>query len=205
MKYKTMYKSTVSSLTAVAERCYVEPQKLVDALIAAWKTLNMQEIAGLEIHCRATTQDSATFLITKDGKVITQFPVKSWILASPDVLKGEINRSAVKTPAPKRGPEHSAEKKIAELKMGMWVNINAEVMEITPKKRVITSYGTQAHISKAKIADETGSIILNLWNKNIGRIRVGDKIEIKRGRITRYSGNIIITLRKQSDLTVKKI
>jgi len=56
------------------------------------------------------------------------------------------------------------------------INLKAKVLEISEPRLVVTNFGSYASVANALITDETGTIRLPLWNKQIGEISVGDLI-----------------------------
>jgi ssDNA-binding replication factor A large subunit len=86
---------------------------------------------------------------------------------------------------------------IEDLRAGMkHVNLKAEVLEVTPKKRVITRYGNYASLAKALIADETGKIKLCLWNEQIDAVSAGNTVQIENARISTFKGERQLSLGK---------
>ena len=66
--------------------------------------------------------------------------------------------------------------KISQIKAGMrGITVVGEVISISNVREVLTRYGP-AKLAVAVIRDDTGSIKLNLWRKQITLVKVGDKI-----------------------------
>ena len=82
------------------------------------------------------------------------------------------------------------------------VNVLAKIIEIPPTKEVTTRWGSRACVSNVKIADETGSIRLSLWNDQIKMVNIGDEIEIKNCSVARYAENLQLRLSKRSTISV---
>jgi replication factor A1 len=75
------------------------------------------------------------------------------------------------------------------------VNLIAKIIEIREEREVSSSSDGQRHrVAEALIGDETGTVLLTLWDENIDRFIVNDVVEIKNG----YSG----TFRDQLRLNV---
>jgi replication factor A1 len=51
-----------------------------------------------------------------------------------------------------------------------------------------------AKVTNIKIADDSGSIRLNLWNQQIDDLNVGDKIAIENSYVARYAGELQLRL-----------
>ena len=73
-----------NSMILIASKHNVDPKQLIDAFFEAWKN-EISHCGSLEISCREANQDSATFLITKEEKVVWQFPVNLETIRNPDV------------------------------------------------------------------------------------------------------------------------
>lgn len=94
-------------------------------------------------------------------------------------------------------------KKINELRVRMnRVSLRAQITEIPPRQRIHTRMGDTAYVSNVRIADETGSILLSLWNTQIDKVHVGDRIAITKGYVARYAGTLQLRLRKNSTLLI---
>ena len=136
--------------------------------------------------------DSATYLITKEGKVVWQFPVDLETIRNPDA-RARIREISM--------PEKV--KKSGELRFGMkGINLLAKIVEIPPAKHVFTRWESEASVSNVKLADETGSIRLGLWNNQIDTVHIGDKVEIKNCNVARFAYNPQLRLGKNSAISV---
>jgi ssDNA-binding replication factor A large subunit len=65
----------------------------------------------------------------------------------------------------------------------------------------MTRFGEWANFTNIKIADETGSIQLNLWNKQLQNYEVGDPVEIKNGPVAQYRGELQLRLGRKGTIT----
>ena len=176
----------------------LDPKQLIDAFFEALKN-DVSHIGSLKITCRNVTQDSAVFLVTKEEKVVWQFPVKLEVITSADV------RDSIKEiPLPEKKIGKSGRNlNIDQLRFGMKsVNVLAKIIEIPPTKEVTTRWGSQAWVSSVKIADETGSIRLSLWNDQITMVNIGDEIEIKNSSVARFAGDLQLRLGRKSTISV---
>ncbi len=91
---------------------------------------------------------------------------------------------------------------ISELKPGTGnVNIEAEVTS-TDEPREINKYGRSLRVANIGIKDDSGSITLVLWNEDIDRVKVGDKIKIESGYVNEWQGTPQLTLGRSGKLTV---
>jgi len=68
------------------------------------------------------------------------------------------------------------------------VNIRARVLEVSQPRLVTTRFGFYASVANALISDETGTIQLPLWNKQINEISVGDLIQVENANVIVFRG-----------------
>ena len=69
--------------------------------------------------------------------------------------------------------------KIGELETGMNnVAVTADVKEITDVREVQTKFGPNT-VANAIIEDDTGSIKMVLWGKQVDKVKPGTRVEIK--------------------------
>jgi len=143
--------------------------------------------AELFIECRVKTKDHAIFLITNSHKVIAQFPIPERILAKNNPLKEFTYRlSSIRNSAQEAKSRHY---QIKDLRLGMRrVNVKARVLEVSPPRVVATRFGFYANVTNVLITDETGTIQLPLWNKQINEISVGDLIQVENADVIAFKG-----------------
>jgi len=141
----------------------------------------------LSIECRMKTRDHAIFLITNSHKVIAQFPIPERILAKTNPLKEFTYRlSSIRNSAQEAKSSHY---QIKDLRVGMRrVNVKARVLEVSQPRLVATRFGFYANVTNILITDETGTIQLPLWNKQIDEISVGDLIQVENAKIIVFRG-----------------
>ena len=91
---------------------------------------------------------------------------------------------------------------ISELKPGMdRMNIKVKVLNISEPKQIITGTGIKHDILEGEIEDETGSMMLVLWNEKILPIKVGDTLQIENGFVSSFKGKWRINIGKYGDVT----
>ena len=141
----------------------------------------------LSIECRMKTRDHAIFLITNTHKVVAQFPIPERILAKTNPLKEFTYRlSSIRNSAQKAKSSHY---QIKDLRVGMRrVNVKARVLEVSQPRLVATRFGFYANVTNILITDETGTIQLPLWNKQIDEISVGGLIQVENANIIIFRG-----------------
>jgi replication factor A1 len=92
--------------------------------------------------------------------------------------------------------------KICDLKPGMSsVKIKVTVVETSEPKQIITSKGVEHEILEAKVKDETGSIMLILWDEKVLPLKAGDVLQIGNGFVTSFKGEWKINVGKYGEIT----
>ncbi len=93
--------------------------------------------------------------------------------------------------------------KISELKAGASsVEIEATVVEKSEPREVVTKYGKRLNVARATLKDDSGSITISLWEKDIDSIGVGDKIKITNGYVSEYKGTPQLSTGKYGKIEV---
>jgi len=121
---------------------------------------------------------------------------------NPDVLKKYIQDMPKPQPTPGQG-NYPKKLQIEKLRFGMkGVDVTAKIIEIQPTKPVITRWGSESYVTNVMIEDETGSIKLSLWNKQIDKVRVGDEVELTNCYVSRFAGQLQLRLKRKSTMSV---
>ena len=68
--------------------------------------------------------------------------------------------------------------------------------------REFNKFGKQGRVCNAKIKDDSGEIALTLWNDDIDKINIGDRIKIENGYVNEWQGKIQLTLGKFGKMSV---
>jgi replication factor A1 len=82
------------------------------------------------------------------------------------------------------------------------INLFAEVLETSEPSKVHTQFRDNALVSNALIADETGKILLCLWDQQVNTISVGNRIEIKNAHVATFKGEKQLRLGKSGTVKV---
>ncbi|MGD0160238.1 MAG: hypothetical protein ABSB89_08070 [Candidatus Bathyarchaeia archaeon] len=180
----------------------VDPDQLFHALCLAWE--NLKATCGeILIQCRSKTQDKAVFLMTKDSKVVSQFPIPKEFLfdnANPirTLQRAEMfGRRAIKK------PETTYCFQIKDLRVGMKkISLTARVLEIPKPTFVFTRFGNYASVANASVADETGTVKLCLWNEQIEAVSTGDMIQIENAHMSLFRGERQLRIGKNGKLSI---
>jgi hypothetical protein len=189
-------------LAFIATQHEVYPTELFQALIDA-KEQGKVFVSDLTVEYRGNVTTQAIFLITKDSKVIAQFRVPDETLARTDVsFDNSMDSNKVRKEIARQNPAPS-HFKIENLRVGMKkINVTAEVLQTAEPSKVHTQFRDNAVVSNASIADETGKILLCLWDQQINSVHTGDYIEIKNAHVAMFKGEKQLRLGKNGTITV---
>lgn len=72
------------------------------------------------------------------------------------------------------------------------VEVEAEILEIM-QVREYEKFGKKGRVANAKIKDNSGEIILTLWNEEIDKVKVGSKVKVVNGYVNEWQGQKQIT------------
>lgn len=92
--------------------------------------------------------------------------------------------------------------KIKDLTVGM-NNVTVEGTIISKgrtKSFISKKTGRVVRVAEAKLKDESGEIILVLWNKQISAVNKGDKIKITNGYVNEYRGNLQLNVGRNGSI-----
>ncbi|MCQ5337461.1 MAG: single-stranded DNA-binding protein [Candidatus Methanomethylicia archaeon] len=82
-------------------------------------------------------------------------------------------------------------KKIEELNpASRGVDLLVKVIEISPSKEVTTKDGKTHNVAEVLVGDETGCVLLSLWDESIEKVKVGQTLSIKNGYVSLFRGSI---------------
>jgi len=187
-------------LAKISTKREIDSGEFFENFVKAWKN---QESAcrGLTIQCRKRTQKDGVFLITSGQDVIAQFPVPKYILEEANPLP-EFTRRMSPLRKSVQGVT-SNQYKIKDLKVGMKrINLKAKVLEKSEPRLVVTNFGSYAHVANALVTDETGTIRLPLWNKQIDEISVGDSIQVENANVIIFRGERQLKVNRSGKLSI---
>ena len=89
-----IYEEPARSIVKIAHKYHVDPINFVDAFVEAWRNKE-NNYENLTVVCRVVKDDSATFLITNNEKVVSQFPIKIESLRNPVTLKNYVSSISI--------------------------------------------------------------------------------------------------------------
>ena len=192
-------RKTLEYLAGIAVKHRIDSSEFLNCILEAWKQ-DKSECKQLIIRCRKRTEDHATFLFTTGQKVLAQFPIQTRILQGGNQLEDYMKM--ISSSAPSAKDFEAADRKIRNLKAGMKkINLKARVLEIPRPKMVYTKWGMEAHVSNALIGDETGTMRMSLWNRQIEMVSEGDMIEVKNGRVVSFKGERQLRVGKYGEIS----
>ncbi len=77
---------------------------------------------------------------------------------------------------------------IVDLQIGQGkVDIVVEIVSVG-EIRSFEKFGKPGRVASAKVKDETGEIVLSLWNEDVDKVSVGDKVKIVNGFVSEFRG-----------------
>lgn len=83
------------------------------------------------------------------------------------------------------------------------VNATLKVLEIGEVKDITSRFGDK-RVCEVKVADATGSIILSLWDDQIGKIAAGDTISIMNGYISVVRNSMRLNIGKYGKMLLSE-
>ena len=172
------------------------------SFVEAWRSQE-SKCESLSIECREKTRDHSIFLITKAFNVVAQFQIPNHILQETNPLKNFISEKSLK---PKKIVKvYTKNPSISELKVGMKrINLTGKITEISKSTTVFTRLGEAKKVANAKLTDETGFILLPLWNQQIQTVALGDVIQLENAYVVSFRGKLQLRLHRGSQLKVIK-
>jgi replication factor A1 len=81
------------------------------------------------------------------------------------------------------------------------VSVIGRITKISEAKSVNTSRG-ESRVAEAVLEDESGSIVLNLWNEQIDMVKEGDTVEVRNGYVNTYRGVKRLNVGRYGELRV---
>ncbi|UCE91196.1 MAG: single-stranded DNA-binding protein [Methanobacteriota archaeon] len=98
--------------------------------------------------------------------------------------------------------EQSVETKIKELNpRSKRVDVFAKCLEVGEPKEIPGRFGGSRKVAEATIADETGAIVLSLWDDQIGTVNKEDVLQIKNGYVSLVRGHMRLNVGKYGTLS----
>lgn len=180
----------------------VDPDEFLFALNSAWDKKE-SPCGELVVQCRNKTQDKAVFLMTKDSKVVAQFPIpREFLLEQTNPIK-IFRRNDLLHRRTARKTETPDSFCIKDLRVGMKkISLQAKISEIPKPVLVFTRFGNYASVVNASVSDETGTVRLCLWNDQIDNVSVGDTIHIENAHMSLFRGEPQLRIGKKGKISI---
>jgi replication factor A1 len=92
--------------------------------------------------------------------------------------------------------------KINEIKNGMsGVFTEGEITVKSEARRVNTRYGERS-VADAMIEDDTGTIKISLWEDQIDRVKIGNKVSINGAYVTEFRNELQLNIPRSGKLEI---
>jgi replication factor A1 len=90
--------------------------------------------------------------------------------------------------------------KVSELKPRASATVTVKVLKLGETKQVTNKDGSLHKVSDVLVGDETGSILMSLWDDNIGKVNENDVIDINNGYVSVVRGSMRLTLGREGKM-----
>ncbi|MGZ4850875.1 MAG: hypothetical protein ACXV2C_05800 [Candidatus Bathyarchaeia archaeon] len=190
-------------LSVLSAQHNIYPTELFHALVQSKEQGKSMMCEDITVEYRGSVNRQAIFLITKASKVVAQFRVPEETLLQKDIsFESAMDTNRVRKEIAKQHPA-PAHSKIEDLHVGMKkVNIIAQVLETSEPSKVHTQFRDNALVTNAWIGDETGKIMLCLWDQQVNAVALGDSIEVKNAHVATFKGEKQLRLGKNGSVIV---
>jgi replication factor A1 len=82
------------------------------------------------------------------------------------------------------------------------INMTVKVISINPTRDVTSRRDGSSHqVTEALVADETGSVLLTLWDDTIGEVNEGDTYDIRNAYVRLFRGSMQLNTGRYGSLT----
>ncbi|MDI6889301.1 MAG: hypothetical protein QMC78_06445 [Methanocellales archaeon] len=83
------------------------------------------------------------------------------------------------------------------------VNTLVKVLEVGEPKGIPSRFGDKK-VSEVKVGDETGCILMSLWNDQISKVKVGDVLSIENGYISVVRNSMRLNIGKYGKMLISE-
>ncbi|MCY0849703.1 single-stranded DNA-binding protein [Sulfuracidifex metallicus] len=90
--------------------------------------------------------------------------------------------------------------KVSELKPRASATVTVKVVKLGEPKQVTNKDGSLHKVSDVLVGDETGSILMSLWDDNISKVNENDVIEVNNGYVSVVRGSMRLTLGREGKM-----
>lgn len=81
------------------------------------------------------------------------------------------------------------------------VNVLGKVVSIGEEREIQPRFGGSRKLAEATIGDETGTVLLTLWENQIGSVSPDETIEIDNGYVTLVRGHVRLNVGKYGSIS----
>ena len=81
------------------------------------------------------------------------------------------------------------------------VDITVDVIDKAPE-RTFEKFGKSGRVCNATVKDATGEVKLTLWNENVDKVNVGDKVKLTNCYVNEYQGEMQLTTGMKGEIEV---
>ena len=85
------------------------------------------------------------------------------------------------------------------------VNVIAKVLSVGEPKEIPSKFGPSRKVAEVPIADESGSVVLSLWQDQIGTVSEGETIQIENGYVSLVKGHIRVNVGKYGKIMKSEV
>ncbi|OLD04448.1 hypothetical protein AUG19_08140 [archaeon 13_1_20CM_2_54_9] len=80
------------------------------------------------------------------------------------------------------------------------VDVAGKIVNIEGPRDVNTKFGP-GQVATATLEDESGSVKVTLWNENISKVAVNDKVSIENGYVDSFRGELQLNVGKYGKMS----
>ena len=92
--------------------------------------------------------------------------------------------------------------KIIDLKAGQGKVDIEVVVKSKNEPKTFNKYGKDMKVASAVVTDDSGEMVLSLWNDDADKVKVGDKVKVTNGYVSEFNGQKQLTSGKFGKLEV---
>jgi len=81
------------------------------------------------------------------------------------------------------------------------VSLVAKVVNIGERRTIDSKFGEARQLAEATIGDDTGTVILSLWESQIDQVKSGDVLQVNNGYVSIVRGHIRLNVGKYGSFT----
>jgi replication factor A1 len=79
-------------------------------------------------------------------------------------------------------------------------NVTAKVLSVTEAREIPNRFGPTNRVAEATVGDSSGTVVMSLWNEQIGAVNEGDSIRVENGSVSLLRGHIRLNVGKYGRL-----